>query len=82
MVDDRKGQDFHNHQNEMTVFMAKHDTNDITENQVLELSALVSNRVEYLTGQPITESEDCWLALKIKDWLVETGFNVVESEQQ
>lgn len=56
------------------------DTNDITENQVLELSAVVSNRVEHMTGQPITESEDCLLALKIVEWLTETGFNVVKSE--
>lgn len=56
------------------------DTNDITENQCLELSALVSDRVTRMTGQPITESEDCALAITISAWLEEQGFNIVKSE--
>lgn len=56
------------------------DTNEITENQCLELSALVSDRVTRMTGQPITESEDCALAIAISEWLTQQGFTVVKSE--
>lgn len=53
----------------------------ITENQLLFLSGTVSNHVENLTGQPITESEDCHLALRIGEWLKDTGLEVVPSTE-
>lgn len=53
----------------------------VTENQVLFLSGTVSNHVQDIAGLPITESEDCHLAMKIIEWLQETGVTVIPSEE-
>lgn len=48
----------------------------VTESELLDLSGTISNRVTEITGQPITESEDCHLAMAIGQWLQETGISV------
>lgn len=47
---------------------------DITSNEdfALHLSGIISNEVQNLTGQPITESEDAYLAVCIMEWLAQT----------
>lgn len=45
---------------------------EITDDTALELAEMVSDRVQALTGQPITESEDADLAIVIGLWLART----------
>jgi len=56
------------------------DTNEITENQVLEMAALVSNKVEEMTGQPISESDNFDLAIRIQKWLYDSGFTLTTNQ--
>jgi hypothetical protein len=54
----------------------------ITENQLLWLSGGVSNKASNLTGLPITESEDCDLAMLLANWMRKLGVKVEASTDE